>query len=232
MTGALGPVIFSGGLGEMNDFHAIQKHRKETFVKHRVIQANDLIESTGSDPIELSVEMHFHAPYTLAPSIALNALEALQEAKIPVPLIVGSTPVGRGFLSLFVVEEISTKMSKFIAGSLIIGDIDVKLLEYPNAFGLSGPLSALGGALPGLSNAVASLTNIASTATGVLNLSAALVPPLAVGTGVLKTLSGSGPAAAITSLVSSLKPGNVVSITAASPEQVQAALANVRAAGF
>src|ERR1700751_5254374 len=113
MTGALGPVIFSGGLGQMNDFHALSKHRKETFVKHRVIQANDLIESTGSDPIELSIEMHFHAPYTLSPGAALSALEAVQETKIPLPLIVGSTPVGRGFLTLFVIEEISTKMSKF-----------------------------------------------------------------------------------------------------------------------
>jgi hypothetical protein len=216
----------------MNDFHAINKHRKETFIKHRVIQANDLIESTGSDPIELSIEMHFHAPYTLGPGIALSALEALQAAKIPVPLIIGSTPVGRGFLTLFVIEEISIKMSKFIAGSVIIGDIDVKLLEYPNAFGLAGPLSALGGALPGLSNAVASLTNIVSPFAGIVNLAGAVTAPLTAGIGVLKTIAGASPAAAITSLVSSLKPGSAVSITAASAATVQTALANIRKAGF
>src|SRR5215471_15734014 len=180
MDGALGPVIFQGGLGSMSTFHSMSKTKKETFVRHRIIQMIDLLEDTGAEPIELSIQMHFHAPYTLAPGKAMTTLEALMDAKIPVPLIVGSTPVGRGFLTLFVVEDIGTKMSKFITSSLIIGDIDVKLIEYAGALSLSGPLSALGSSLPGLGGAVARMTsavsgvmgglNIATTATGMFGL--------------------------------------------------------------
>lgn len=253
MDGALGPVMFSGGLGSMFTFHAMNKTKRETFAKHRVIQAIDLIEDTGGDPIELSVQLHFHAPYTLAPSAAITALEALMDARIPVPFIVGSTPVGRGFLTLFVIEDVSSKMSKFSNSSLIVGDIDVKLLEYTGALSLAGPLSALGGALPGLSNAVARVTsaissvngalNIATTATGVLGqFGSGLtgVATKALGTlgqvgsfgSAVNTLSGAASANALTSLLNSLKPGALTQIVTPSASMMKTAIENIKIAGF
>jgi hypothetical protein len=237
----------------MNTFHSMSKTKKETYAKHRIIQLTDLIEDTGAEPIELSIQMHFHAPYTLAPGAAITALEALMEAKIPVPLIVGSTPIGRGFLTLFVIEDIASKMSKFISSSLIIGDVDIKLLEYAGALNLSGPLSALGGALPGLSGAVSTITsaisgvtgalNIATTATGVLGqfgtgfgaLSKALgtLGPLGgnlIG-GRINSLVGAVSANSLTSMLGSLAPGAVTQIVAPSSATLSTALANLRAAG-
>jgi hypothetical protein len=240
MDGALGPIIFQGGIGAMNTFHAISKTKKETFVKHRIIQMIDLIEDTGADPIDLSIQMHFHAPFTLAPAAAITALEALMDAKIPVPLIIGSTPVGRGFLTLFVIEEVQAKMSKFISSSLIIGDIDIKLLEYPNAFNLGGPLSALGGALPGLSQAVATITTAVSGVTGMLNVASTAVESFgttglgaitgATG-GILNSLTGAVSANSVGAMLSSLTPGAVTKIRAPSAQVFNTALSNLRAAG-
>jgi phage protein U len=160
--GALGPIVFMGGLGTAIGFHSISKINKTTFVKHRVIQSTDLVEATGTDLIELSMDLHFHGPYTLAPSAGIAALEAVMAAKIPLPLIIGRIPVGRGLLTLFVVESIDSKMTHFVGSGLAVADVSLRLLEYPNPLGSTGPLSALGGALPGLSGIVGSLNNVAS----------------------------------------------------------------------
>jgi hypothetical protein len=225
----------------MNTFHSISKTKRETYAKHRIIQTVDLIEDTGADPIELQIQMHFHAPYTLAPARAMTALEAVMDLRVPLPLIIGSTPIGRGFLTLFVIEDIATKMSRFISSSLIVADIDVKLLEYPSAFNLAGPLSALGGALPGVSSAVATITSTISSLATVSGIASSVngmlgqfgVKALVGGTvgGVISTLAGAGGANAITSTISSLMPGQVTQITAPSQEMVMTAIDNLKASG-
>ena len=243
MDGVLGPIMFQGGLGSMNTFHGVSKSKKEVFAKHRIIQQVDIIEDTGSDPIECSLQMHFHAPYTLPPSAALTSLESLMDMKVPVPLIIGSTPVGRAMqLTLFVIEDISAKMSKFISNSLIIADIDVKLLEYPGALNLAGPLSALGGALPGLSAAVATITSAISGVTGAVNIATTAASSLAqfgastralggpIG-GIMNTLTGAVAANSLSSMLSSLPPGAVSQITAPNAAMLSTAIANLRIAG-
>ena len=72
----------------MNTFHSMNKTKKETLAKHRVIQAIDLIEDTGPEAIELSIQMHFHAPYTLAPSAAITALVMQADAAEEKPITV------------------------------------------------------------------------------------------------------------------------------------------------
>jgi len=221
----------------MFTFHSMNKVKREVFAKHKIIQQIDLIEDTGAEPIELGLQMHFHHPYTMSPAAAITRLEALMDAKIPIPLVVGSTPVGRGFLTLFVVEEISSKMSKFISSSLIVGDIDVKIIEYAGALNLAGPLSALGGALPGLSNAVASITGAISGVTGTLNTVVTASNMLGfgsrigAGSGVLSSLSGVTNANNLSAMLSSLNPGAITQVRAASSSVMQKALANLRAAG-
>ncbi len=142
-VGVLGPIVFVGGLGGTFTFHDLTKKRKNSFAKHRLINGNDLLEDTGDDPIELDLQMRFFAPYTAPPSISLISLEALADSKIPVPLIIDGTPVGRGILTLFVIEEITSKMPKFVGGELTILDLTIKLCEYSNPLNISGPLSAL-----------------------------------------------------------------------------------------
>jgi hypothetical protein len=236
----------------MSTFHAMSKMKKETYARHRVIQQVDLLEDTGADPIELTIQMHFHAPYTLAPGAAISQLEAVMDSRTPLPLVIGSTPVGRGFLTLFVIEDLQSKMSKFSSSALIIGDIDVKLCEYAGSLSLSGPLSALGGGLPGLSGAVAQITgtlNSVAAAAGIATTASAALSQFGAGFGagtaklgtlgniggkvggVFGALSGASKANAITSLIGNLKPGQVQQITAPSSTMVTTALANLRAAG-
>jgi hypothetical protein len=145
-VGILGIIPFVGGLGTTFTVHEITKKRKNAFAKHRVINGNDLIEDVGFDPIELDLQMHFFKPWTFDPSLSLIALEGLMESKIPVPLIIGGTPVGRGLLTLFVIESIDSKMEKWHGASLAVLDCTVKLLEYGNPFSISGPLGILANA--------------------------------------------------------------------------------------
>jgi hypothetical protein len=143
VIGALGVIPFVGGLGNVFTFHQISKTNKATFVKHPVFGGIDLVEATGDDPIDITIEMMFFAPYTQSPSVAIPAVEALKAAKIPVPLFAGDAPVGRGPLTFFVVEQVGVKMTKWHGAGLAIASIDVKLLEYGNPFNLAGPLGAL-----------------------------------------------------------------------------------------
>ncbi len=142
-VGILGTIVFVGGLGTTSTFHELNKKRKNSFAKHRIINGLDLIEDTGFDPIELDLQMRFFSPYTQDPSISLILIEALADSKLPVPLIIDGCPVGRGILTLFVCEEITSKMPKFVGSQLTILDITIKLCEYSNPLNISGPLSAL-----------------------------------------------------------------------------------------
>lgn len=143
IIGALGVIPFVGGLGTVNTFHQISKTNKSTYVKHAVFGTVDLIESTGDDPIEVSFEMMFFAPYTQSPAIAIPAVEALKAAKIPVPLFAGDSPVGRSPLTFFVIEDLSVRMTRWVGAELAVASLTVKLLEYGNPFNLSGPLGPL-----------------------------------------------------------------------------------------
>jgi hypothetical protein len=143
LVGILGPLPFVGGQGSAFTFYNITKRRKNSFARHRIISGNDLIEDTGFDPIELDMDMQFFAPWTLDPSISLIALEGLMDSKIPVPLIVGGAPVGRGLLTLFVIESIDSTMKKWEGARLAILECRVKILEYSNPLSISGPLGLL-----------------------------------------------------------------------------------------
>jgi hypothetical protein len=143
IVGVLGPLVFIGGLGSTFTFHSLSKKRQNAFVKHQIINGNDLIEDVGFKPIELDLEMRFYSPWTADPSISLVLLETLEDAKIPVPLLIGGVPVGRSILTLFVVEEITSKMPKFSGAKLTVLDITCKLLEYGNPLGLNGTLGSL-----------------------------------------------------------------------------------------
>jgi hypothetical protein len=221
-----------GGLGTAIAFHSISKINKQTFVKHRIIAANDLVEATGTDLIELTLDMHFHGPYTLAPSAGIAALEAVMAAKIPLPLIIGRIPVGRGLFSLFVIEAIDSKMTHFAGSGLAAADVTLKLLEYPNPLGALGPLSALGGALPGLSGIVGSLNNIASIAgglPGLAGISGTISNAFSSVTGGIVGLSNI--TASVSSAITALQPGGISGVVKATAAQLQGAVASLTAAG-
>ena len=151
-VGILGNIVFVGGLGSVFTFHSLSKKRQNAFAKHKIINGNDLIEDVGFNPIELDLSLRFYEPWTADPSLSLIALEALEDAKIPVPLLIGGVPVGRSVLTLFVIEEITSKMPKFKGSVLTVLDCSVKLLEYSNPLniaGILGPLAQAGAAALG-----------------------------------------------------------------------------------
>ena len=70
-----------------------------------------VVEGVGTDLIELTLDCHFHGPYTLSPSLAIAALESVMHMRIPLPLIIGRVPVGRGVFTMFVIEAVDTRMT-------------------------------------------------------------------------------------------------------------------------
>jgi len=143
IVGVLGMIPFVGGLGSANTFKEISKSAKKSYVVHRIIGGTDIIEDCGFDLIDLTISMKWVYGYTLDPSAALIALEALMIASTPVPIIVDGVPLGRGALTLFVVESIESRMNKWKAGTLVELECSVKLKEYGNPFSIAGPLGAL-----------------------------------------------------------------------------------------
>ena len=256
LVGALGPIVFLGGLGTANTFHSINKTNKTGYTRHRVISTTDLVEGTGPDLIELTLDMHFHGPYTLAPSLGITALETVMSMRIPLPLIIGRVPVGRGIFTLFVIEAVDSRMTTFVGSGLAVADVSVKLLEYPNPLGSTGPLSALGGGLPGLSNIVGGLTSIAGVANQVAGIAGAIPGLGGVASAVTGVTSGIGNAvgvasaasnvfssvtggilgansvaSSVSSMVTNLAAGGVTGVIKATASQLQGAISSLTAAG-
>lgn len=133
IAGVLGILPFLGGMGSTFTVHSVNKSNKQVYVKHSLINGLDLIESTGPEPIDISLSMKFIRGYTQDPAISILAVETLMAAQTPMTLVIGDIPVGRGFsLTLFVIESVTSKMTSFSGGSLAVAEIDVKLLEYSN----------------------------------------------------------------------------------------------------
>jgi Phage P2 GpU len=158
MLGCLGPLPFIAGQGSLFSPTTISKSRKNSWARHKIMNANDRLEDTGTEPIELSIEMNFFAPWTFDPGSSLTMLEGFAESKTPMPCMLGTSPLGRGLLTLFVVESIEAKMEKWRGSRLTVMNVTVKLIEYalpPSPVGgfLSNPLgsitSAVGGAVSG-----------------------------------------------------------------------------------
>lgn len=132
-----------GGFKRANTFKEISKSSKKSYVVHRIIGGADLVEDTGFDLIDLTISMKWVYGYTMDPSTALIALEGLMNSSIAFPIIIGGVPIGRGALTLFVIESIESRMNKWKAGTLIELECSVKVKEYGNPFSLAGPLGPL-----------------------------------------------------------------------------------------
>jgi hypothetical protein len=143
IVGVLGPIPFQGGFKRANTFREISKSAKKAYVVHRILGGNDVVEDCGFDLIDLTLSMKWVYGYTMDPSAALIALEGLMNASIPVPIIVDGVPLGRGALTLFVVESVESRMTKWKGSTLVELECSVKVKEYGNPFSIAGPLGAL-----------------------------------------------------------------------------------------
>ena len=150
MYGILGELPFMSGLGSIFTPHAVDVSRKNSFAKHKILNSNDVLEDTGVEPLDVTLEMGFVIGWTLAPAKSVQMLSNYMDAKVPAPLIVGNVPVGRGIMSMFVVESMSVKVTKFVGANPAVATASVKLIEYapapsPLTSFLSNPAGALGG---------------------------------------------------------------------------------------
>jgi hypothetical protein len=159
MYGILGTLPFMSGLGSVFTPHAVDISRKNSFAKHKILNSNDVLEDTGVEPIDVTLEMGFMIGFTLDPVKSVSMLSAFMDAKIPAPLIVGNVPVGRGLMSMFVVESMSVKVTKFFGTNPAVVTASVKLLEYapppsPLTNFLSNPVGALAGGVGGIVSSI------------------------------------------------------------------------------
>src|SRR6516162_11885250 len=100
MYGILGELPFMSGLGSIFTPHAVDVSRKNSFAKHKILNFNDVLEDTGVEPLDVTLEMGFVIGWTLAPAKSVQMLSGYMDAKVPAPLIVGNVPVGHGTMSI------------------------------------------------------------------------------------------------------------------------------------
>jgi hypothetical protein len=159
MYGVLGALPFISGPGRVFTPYAVDVSRKNVWAKHKILNYNDVLEDVGVEPIETTLEMGFLIGWTLDPARSLMMLAGYMDAKIPAPCIVGNTPVGRGMGSMFVVESMSVKVTKFHGASPAVATASVKLIEYaappsPLTNFLSNPIGALSGGVGGIISSI------------------------------------------------------------------------------
>jgi len=109
---------------------SISKQLKNSWARHKVINAVDVLEDTGFQPTSLTLEMGFFKPWTHDPASSLSQLEKYAQAKVPMPIMIGNTPLGRGGLTMYVVEAVDAKMEKWTGATLTLLRVSVKLEEF------------------------------------------------------------------------------------------------------
>jgi hypothetical protein len=113
--------------------------------EHPVHLAKPLLEYGGPQLIEISFKMELVKPFTTDPLATIIVLEEIMDLAIPLPLVVGMKPMGRGF-SLFVLTSLKHQMKYFYRGGGLLGaSVDVELKEYPTTISISSIMRALGG---------------------------------------------------------------------------------------
>ena len=220
ILGVMGPLPFVAGKGSLFSPHSISKTYKNSWARHKILNGVDTLEDTGAEPIDLSIEMSFFSPWTFDPGSSLTMLEGFAAAKIPLPVILGGTPLGRGGLTVFVVEAVDAKMTKWSGTSLTVMSVTVKLCEFslpasPLLNFLTNPIGAASSLVTGaVSGAVSSVTGAVSGT--VNNVISSIGIPGPIGGSVSGLGLGSNP--------------NILAVNQASSAQIAAANAAGRAA--
>ena len=145
IVGIIGVIPFCGGLHTANTFHEISKTTKNVFVKHRIINGNDLLEDCGVEPIDLDIQMKVGCRVHGGPrsvAVSLGRINGGQDSRSD---RVGGVPLGRpgSLLTLFVIESIGSKMTKWKGSLLVELECAVKVCEFGNPLSIAGPLGAL-----------------------------------------------------------------------------------------
>jgi Phage P2 GpU len=145
MIGLYGPIFFHSGSTGLTTFDEMRKTVSARWGDHPVHLQKPLLEYGGPQLIEISFRMELIKPFTMDPLGAIVILEEIMDLAIPLPLVIGLKPMGRG-VSLFVLQQLSHEMKYFYRGGGLLGaSVEVQLREYPDTFTISNLLRALGG---------------------------------------------------------------------------------------
>lgn len=194
MTGMYGPIIFGTGYGG-NDFQDMRKSVSARWLSHEVHASKPLLEYGGPQLIEIQFRMKWCLPISGDPTQTIFILQEIMDLAVPLPLVMGMFPMGRGS-SLFVMTELSWNPNYFFRdGAMIAADADVHLKEYVDSVSPSSLFSALGGlgggimgsigsiagglggiagAIPGLGGIAGGIAGLASTISGVTSFATGL----------------------------------------------------------
>jgi phage protein U len=138
-------VVFGTFGGAVSTFDELKKTVSARWGTHEIWQGKPILEYAGASLIELTFKMELIKPYTVDPKSAITMLQEIMDLAIPLPLIIGLFPMGRG-LSLFVMESLEIELKYFFQGGGILGaSANVKLKEYPNPPLINTLRAALGG---------------------------------------------------------------------------------------
>jgi hypothetical protein len=145
MIGLYGPIFFHSGTTGLTTFDALKKTVTGRWGNHDVWMSKPLLEYSGPQLIEISFRMELIKPVTVDPLMTIVMLEEIMDFAMPLPLVIGMKPMGRGS-SLFVLTSLSHEMKYFYRnGGLMGASVEVQLKEYPDTFTISNLMKALGG---------------------------------------------------------------------------------------
>lgn len=149
MIGLYGPVVFGTTGAGVSTFDDMHKTVSARWGVHEVFGAKPMLEYSGPQLIELTFSMDLITPATVNPTSTITMLQEIMDLAIPLPLVIGSMPMGRD-ASLFVMQSLEVIPEYFFRKGTIMGaKVQVSLKEYPTNI-ISSLLNALGGALGGL----------------------------------------------------------------------------------
>jgi hypothetical protein len=145
MIGLYGTIFFHSGTTGLTTFNELKKTVTARWGDHPVHLSKPLLEYSGPQLIEITFRMELIKPFTADPLATIIILEEIMDLAIPLPLIIGMKPMGRGF-SLFVLTSLSHEMKYFYRGGGLLGaSVEVQLKEYPTTISISSLMRALGG---------------------------------------------------------------------------------------
>jgi hypothetical protein len=172
MIGLYGTIFFHSGTTGLTTFDEMNKTVAARWGDHPVHLAKPLLEYSGPQLIEITFKMELIKPFTADPLGTIIILEEIMDLAIPLPLIIGMKPMGRG-LSLFVLASLKHQMKYFYRGGGLLGaSVEVELKEYPTTISISSLMRALGGVFGGQGAAGAAGTTAAVTPTGEVQVGA------------------------------------------------------------
>jgi phage protein U len=136
LLASFGPIVFSTGNNVLSPGGSVftYKHVEETskvkFAEHPILEGLSIVEWTGHDCDRVTIQCYFVDGWTEDPTVGVLEFKTAKDTATAYPLILGTTPLGHGLISQFVIEQMHSKYTRFSpTGSPIEATVDITFLE-------------------------------------------------------------------------------------------------------